>query len=371
MLKKKLLIILTVIACLIAARGEANAAAWEPSKTWVFFACLVRWQDSKEFASFPEDVRKDGVFLDSLRAKGVPNEHIVYLKDEQATLSSVTSKFNEFLKKPGPNDWVIVYFEGHGYKDDDGTPYLATYDVNDDRHITGWKMDAVPASIERNFRGNRAVIVLDNCYSGAMDDAVKKTRRRVSYAIFASSLASQESTGNWTFTESLISSFKGSPIADANHDGVVTFAEMGKHSEDDMLFGEEQLATIDFTGDFDPQTVIAMAPKPAFQRLGEQVEAYSVDGWYKGFLVDSKGGKFKVHYYGYEDSDDEWVPPAKIRKPKLVQYPIGRRVLVQWEKKWYPATVLDVKGSVHLITYTGYGHEWDEWVSSDRIKIRK
>src|SRR4051812_27542215 len=119
-IKKDLFVAVFACALLFSASSRSHAAAWEPGKTWVFFACLVKWQDPKTFASFPEDVRKDGVFLDSLRAKGVPNDHIVYLKDEQATLGAVTSKFNDFLKKPGQNDWVIVYFEGHGYKDDDG-----------------------------------------------------------------------------------------------------------------------------------------------------------------------------------------------------------------------------------------------------------
>lgn len=360
---------LAVVVLMVPA--TLHAATWEPGKTWVFFACLVTWKDSKTFASFDEKIRKDDDFLDSLRAKGVTEDHIVYLKDSQATIASVQSQFREFLKKPGPNDWIIVYFEGHGYKEDDGTPFLATYDVSDAAGIKGWKFEDVPETIEKNFKGSRAVIALDNCYSGTMAEVVKKSQRRVSYAILASSLASQESTGNWTFTEALTAGFKGSTLADLDHDGKITFWEMGRYSMYDMLFGEEQLATIEFTGDFDAQTVIATAPPTKFPRQGERVEAYSVDGWYKGFLIDSKPGKYKVHYYGYQDADDEWVPVAKIRPPKVISYQVGQKVSVEWHGKWYPATVLKATSGVHLITYVGYDHSWDEWVASNRIKLRK
>src|SRR5258705_13450886 len=112
--------------------------------------------------------------------------------------------------------WVflVCLLEWHG------KPYLATYDAS--TGTLGWAFEEIPDAIEKNFVGSHAVIALDNCYSGAMANAVKKSNRRMSYAVLASSLASQESTGNWTFTESLISAFSGSPIADANHDGVVS-----------------------------------------------------------------------------------------------------------------------------------------------------
>ncbi len=60
--------------------------------------------------------------------------------------------------------------------------------------IKGWRFSSVPAAIEKNFRGSHAMVILDNCYSGAMVEAVKSAKRRVKYAVLASSMASQEST---------------------------------------------------------------------------------------------------------------------------------------------------------------------------------
>lgn len=356
---------LVVFCCSRALPGQGRPT-WNPKKTWVFLVCLLEWQDSSSNPSFPTKNRKDVVLVDRLRRSGVPEDQILYLADRAATTASVKEQFDSFLKKAAPDDWVLVYFAGHGYKTDDGKPYLATYDVS--TGTLGWAFEEIPDAIEKNFVGSHAVIALDNCYSGAMANAVKKRNRRVSYAVLASSLASQESTGNWTFTESLISAFSGSPIADANHDGVVSMAELGRNSEAEMLFVEEQVATIAFTGSFDPQIIIAKAAARPFDRFGDRVEAFSENGWYKAYLIDKRPDSFKVHFYGYDSSEDQWVPVDKIRSARLLQYAIGSKVLVEWKKKWYAATVVDVKGGSHFITYTGYGREWDEWVATNRIK---
>lgn len=361
------LAILFIAAASLTSSVSAQSKQWEPKTTWVFMACLVEWKDAEAWTSFPQKNRKDIVLRETLKKRGVPASQILYLQDEAATTSTVERQFAAFLKKPEPGDWVFVYFEGHGDKDeDDGTPYLITYDV--DERNRGWRFDSIPDAIEANFRGSHAIIALDNCYSGAMADSLKRKSQRVSYGVLTSSLASQVSTGNWTFTESLISAFNGASFVDIDRNGSVTFAELGKNSERDMLFGEEQMATILFTGSFDPQTVIATAPRSTSARIGERVEAYSVDGWYKGFIIDSRPGQQKVHYYGYESADDEWVPDNKVRQAKTTQFAKGSKVEVEWEKKWYPATVLEVQGGAHLITYAGYGKEWDEWVTSKRIR---
>lgn len=361
-------ILVLFIAVFLSAVLQVKAADnWDPQRTWVFFVGLVKWKDSENFESFPANIRKDGVLLDSLKKRGVPQSQIVYLKDTAATTNVVESKFNEFLKRPAPGDWVFVYFEGHGYKTDDDVPYLATYDVAG--KILGWKFDAIPAAIERNFKGSHAIIALDNCYAGAMATSVTRSKRRVSYAVLASSMASQESTGNWTFTEALISGFNGAAYVDQDRDGRVTFAEMSKNAEQDMLFGEEQVATTVFTGDFDPQTVVTDAAAVTSPRIGERVEAYSVDGWYRGFITGVQGGKFKIHYYGYEADDDEWVTAKMIRVPKTTSaYKIGDKVEVEWKKKWYPAHILNVKGGSHYVSYDDYDVDENEWVPTKRIR---
>lgn len=344
--------------------------AWNPQKTWVFFVGLLEWQDTGTFGSFPQKNRRDEILFNLLKEKGVPANQMMYLKDSNGTTAKIQSELSIFLAKAKPDDWVFVYYCGHGYKDDKADAFLASYDVGG--KTLGWSFKSIPDAIEKNFKGSHAVIALDNCYSGAMADAVKSKKRRVSYAVLASSMASQVSTGNWTFTEALISAFRGENYIDDDKNGVVTFAELKSNAEDDMQFGEEQMATVLFTGNFDSNTVIAKAePVSNNPRVGERVEINTQKSYWKGYIIDAQNNKFKVHYYGWEESDQEWVTADQIRQNKPVQYRIGEKVEVEWHKQWFPAKVLKVKGGTHFITYEGYGNEWDEWVSSKRIRRLK
>lgn len=349
--------------------GNAAPAAdrWDPQRTWVFFVGLVEWKDPGEFESFPADIRKDGTLLDSIRRHGVPADHISFLQDSRATTATVERRFADFLKRTQPGDWLIVYFEGHGYKDDDDTPYLATYDVAG--RIKGWRFTAVPAAIEKNFRGSHAIIALDNCYSGAMVEAVKRTRRNVAYAVFASSLASQESTQNWTFTEALVNGFNGEGFVDADHDGRISLREMGQNAEQDMLFGEQQVARTSFIGGFDADTTVADAKPLSSPRIGERVEAYSEKEWYRGYIADVRGSRFKIHYYGFETEDEEWLTARSIRTPVTRSaFKIGEKVEVEYRRKWYPAHILNIRGGSHYVSYDEYDVDENEWVPTARIR---
>jgi hypothetical protein len=365
--RSSILLLIVFVFCSVSSHAAA-LNEWKPAKTWVFFVSIIEWKDVDAFDPLPVENRKDVVFLNTLRQRGIPEDHITYFKDRSATTNAVQRGFTQFLQKPAADDWILVYFSGHGWKTGRGISYLATYDVDD--RIMGWRFDAVPAAIDRYFKGSKAVIALDACYSGAMAHDIKRTKRRVSYAVLASSLASQESPVDWTFTEALISAFSGAQFVDKDHDGHITFAEMGQNAVDDMLFGEEQMATIAFTGEFDPQEVIAETLPSASTRLGERVEAKVRDGWNRAYIADVKDDRYRVHYYGTDDARDEWVGESSIRAPRSLRYVIGEKVDVEWKKQWYPATILRVKGRSHLVKYAGYGSTWNAWVSASRIRRR-
>jgi hypothetical protein len=147
--------------------------------------------------------------------------------------------------------------------------------------------------------------------------------------------------------------------------------ELAENSYDDMLFAEEQLAEFAFTGNLNRQIIIAEnIPKAGF-RVGERVEVFDQGDWYRAIITESEGNEFKVHYFGYEYEEDEWKKPNQIRQFKPKSVAAGSLIEAQYEEKWYPAKVLQVKGGAHLVHYTGFGAEYDEWVSSDRIRLRK
>lgn len=361
----------TTIAALLIILSLGNAAQaadkWDPQRTWVFFVGLVKWQDEDEFEPFTAEIRKDGTFLESIRKRGVPRDHVMFMQDADATTAVVESRFEQFLKRTRPGDWLIVYFEGHGYKDINDAPYLVTYDVAG--KVKGWKFSSVPSQIERHFQGSHAIIALDNCYAGAMVSEVESRSSRVKYAVLASSMASQESTQNWTFTEALINGFNGESFVDANRDGSITMRELTRNAEQDMLFGESQMASIGFINGFDPNTVMVPSRASKSPRIGDRVEAFTENDWFRGYIVDVSAGRYKVHFYGYEVSEEEWLPARSIRVPMAnSRFKPGDRVEVRYKRKWYPAHVLNIKGGSHYVTYDEYDIDENEWVPPSRIR---
>lgn len=374
------LIILTVLLMLPAAAAyaqtvngnqtspDAPTRSWNPARTWVYFVGLLEWKDKEKFVSFPQKNRRDEILLNVLRQSGVPENQIVYLKDSAATIAKVKDTFPKFLSQAKAGDTVIVYFCGHGYRSaDNRTTYFATYDASD--KTDGWKVKDITNAVEKNFKGAAAILLADNCYSGALAEAVKAIKKpKISYAALASTHYNSFSTGHWTFTESLIYAFRGDAYADDNRDGKVTFAELETNAAADMLFAEEQIAEFAYTPGFNKNGVIAAAQTNPAARTGERVEAYSVDGYYKGFILDAHGDQYKIRFYGYEETDDELVPADKIRRAVPKQYEIGERVSVELLGSQLIAKVIDVKGGSHLVEYEDYTADDDEWVPSRRIR---
>jgi hypothetical protein len=302
--------------------AQAEGRDWEPQRTWVFVVGALRFKHADVFDSFPQENRRDAQLVDFFREQGVPAEQIVYLRDREATARRIQNSLAAQLSRARKGDLLFLYYTGHGYKSDEGdTTYLASYDAGDD-DVPGWPVDSIPATIERFFKGSRAFIALDNCYSGALVDAVTKRARRVSYAALTSSTADQSSTGEWTFTEALLSALRGQASEDANGDGEITLEELASEVKEDMSFAENQRAVFASTGDFSPQMVLSEAEAKRDPRVGERVEVKSEGDWYKGRIinVDHRGARFLIHYYGWDDSYDEWVRSKQIRQPRVKRF---------------------------------------------------
>ncbi|MFL5801498.1 MAG: agenet domain-containing protein [Roseiflexaceae bacterium] len=340
---------------------------WNPERTWVFVVGTLEWKHSEYFDPFPQENRRDAALVEFFRAQGVPSAQIAYLQDRQATTKRIQQAFEAHLAAAGAGDLLVLYYCGHGGKADDGAAYFASYDTDCDAN-QGWVVDTIPATIERCFTGSRALLLADCCYSGTLADAVTRLDGTVSYACLTSSLASELSTGNWTYTEGLLAGLRGQALVDADGDSTITLRELAAQIAESMAFAEEQIATFATVGDFDPDMVIASARPRLGPRVGQRAEVHADDSWYPAQIIDARGEELKVHYYGYEESDDEWVTADRIREAKRKSYPIGAAVEVKWKRSWYPAKVLEVLAGIHHIQYQDYGPEWNEWVASKRIR---
>src|SRR6266404_4309387 len=209
------LLIILVFGLFAGPAVFAQERDWQPQRTWVFIVGTLKWKHSDVFSSFPQKNRRDAQLVESFRQQGVPDQQMVYLQDAQATTRKVKTAFTTLLAKASEGDFLFVYYCGHGYKsEDERTTWFATYDAGED--TPGWATDSIVKDIEKYFKGSRAFLTADCCYSGSLSQQARRLGQRVSYACLTSSSASELSTGNWTFTEMLVAGLSGQAFADLN-----------------------------------------------------------------------------------------------------------------------------------------------------------
>lgn len=375
--------LISLFAAIVLAGGWAFSSAtaeaqedldWQPETTWLFAVGILEWQHPDVWPGMPgaEANRRDVEFVEHFRASGVPEKQIVYLKDRLATRKRIDHALASHLAKSRPGDLLVFYFTGHGSRNrETHRATFANYDApsGDD----AWHVEDILSAIERKFRGERALLIADSCYSGALADAARRRESSISYGCLCSSFSRNSSTGNWTFTESLLKGWRGDPAADLDDDGAIEWQEMGRFAELDMAFIERQKSVFFHTPEFDPRMKLAAAEGPRLPRAGERLEVQWKKDWYRAQVVDSRGEQLKIHYVGYADSWDEWVGPERIRPYRPHSPAAGQRVDVKWDgdHKWYPATVVRSWYGLSLVHYDGYTREWDEWVNRDVIRPRR
>lgn len=162
----------TVVCLAVATTGQSVFAAdlfWKPQNTWVFVAGVLEFQD-KNLGSWSSKNRRDSQFVDFFRAQGVPQDHITYLKDKNATLANLDSELKSLLAKTSPGDFLFFYYTGHGEKDESGG-YFANYDANDDKW---WDINDVVKTVNKEFKGSKVFMAADCCTSGCLAQAAKK-----------------------------------------------------------------------------------------------------------------------------------------------------------------------------------------------------
>lgn len=353
------------------------AELFPPEKTVVFIAGVLKWKHGEIYSSFPEKNRRDKMLAEQFKTMGVPDSNIIYLKNEKATLENIEKSFKKALSLCEKDGTLFLYYCGHGSmietsggrkRSYDGL--FACYDAGDE-YIDGWSVNSIFSKLDSEFSGARVILAADCCHSGFLCKAAETSGKKNSYACLASSLAREQSTGNWTFTEKLVEGLKGARYIDSDGDGVVALKEIAESIGEDMAFAEGQLSSSYFGGSFNAGEIPAAAAEGNFAGPESRLEVKSGGKWYKARVVSDNGKKLKVHYFGWDYDDDEWVSYSETRKADIKEYGAGEAVKVEWKGAWYPAKVLKVSTGVHLIRYDGYDESWDEWVGASRIKSVK
>ncbi len=157
--------------------------------------------------------------------------------------SSVITEIDEFFDQKRPDDLLVLYFSGHGIKDENGSLYLGFKNTNRSRlRSSAIKSDYIREAMDQS-RSKRQVLILDCCNSGAFPQGTKAELggamgllqafqgygRFVLTASDATQFAWEGNkvlggTDNSLFTHYLIEGLKGE--ADNDGDGKITVDEL-------------------------------------------------------------------------------------------------------------------------------------------------
>jgi hypothetical protein len=353
-----------------AQAQSGSQSGLDPRKTRALIVGILSWRDAR-FRSFPTEQRRDATLAELLRAKGVPSANVTVLRDAQATKSAIEAAFAASVRAVQPDETLLVYYAGHGARVDDGGAFFVPHDAVSGRvDSTGWSMrSVVDAVTSSTFRG-KSLLTADCCYSGSLTQEARQRAGGRPVATLTSSMASVVSTGNWTFTECLIAGLEGAGVCDLSRDGRVTLEDLGRFTDAQMAFAEEQLATWCAHNGFAAGWQLSTARARACAREGERVEVLYRGQWYRAQIEAERPGAVRVHYIGYSRDWDEWVTSDRCRRYSPQRFSVGSNIDVEWNGAWYPASVLAERDGIHHVHYDGYAAVWDEWVASRRCRAR-
>ena len=98
-------------------------------------------------------------------------DDVIVLFNEIA--SKVSETIDYFLSNRKPSDLLVLYFSGHGVRDEYGSLYLAVKNTNRDRlRSTAIKSDFIREAMDQS-RSKRQILILDCCNSGAFAQGTK------------------------------------------------------------------------------------------------------------------------------------------------------------------------------------------------------
>jgi uncharacterized caspase-like protein/peptidoglycan/xylan/chitin deacetylase (PgdA/CDA1 family) len=230
-----------------AARAPvARAAATGYASSW---AIVVGVDGYPKWPHLQYAVRDaEGVGQTLVQKFGFASDHVITLKNEQATRRGILAAFHDLLGHGGadglqPNDRVFVFFAGHGAtrKLSSGRDlgYIVPYDADPDNLAT----DAIPMTeiqnIAESLPAKHVLFVMDACYSGLgltrgganaafLRDNAKRLGRQMLTAGGTDQMVSDGGpNGHSVFTWTLLQGLGGK--ADLNGDGLITATELAAY----------------------------------------------------------------------------------------------------------------------------------------------
>jgi len=372
----RVLLPLLLLAFATTARAEA---LFEAKSTYAVVAGVLEWKDPG-LSSFPKEDRKDQELFETLAKLGVPAAQRTLMLDGQATASAFAGAVRSVIAKAPAGSTIILYYAGHGVKDNDGNIIFASADINLGKlDTTGLHLSEIPAML-KGFKGKRVLLLADCCYSGGLADVANDlSRGGLQVMALTSAEASNISSGNWTYSQTLIDALSGRPLLDRDDNGSLTLSELASEVKEGMRFREGQRSGWVTHGVPEDLVVARASTEPEKLERGEGdyerrdwVVAPHGDARAVARILGARRDKGKntsvfVEFYDYATASRAWIPTQDAQPMVFKTWPAGSELQVTWEKNIYDAKVVRVEDGFMWITYPGWDARWDEWISADRV----
>lgn len=349
------------------------AEAWQPEKSWVFASGVLNFEAG--ISGWPDEGRVDSIMIQSFKHRGVPPDQVVFLKNAQATKQAMLTGLKKQAGAAGEGDTLIFYYAGHGtrrYIKEARESSIVPYDSKPDDVDSDIRIARVFDIIEKNFKGNRVIILADCCHSGEFKVEAEKraaNSEKFSYAVLTSAHASSRSTGEWTFTQCLVDMLDGKALVDTDGNGELSFAETAGYCEREMAFAEQQLSCSAVTGKLTTELVLAKAAAKTKPEIGKTLEAKDSGQWWRARVTDVKEGEYFVSWIGFGPEWSRWVKVSETRAYEPKVFAVDTHVEVEWDGVWYAAVVKETRLGLHYVAYDGYPEADNEWVPLNRMRL--
>lgn len=223
-------ILLIILIALLASKLDAKVE---------IYALIVGIADYKNTSMENGDLRytqndafKFYEFLKSSKGGSVPNENIVFLKNQSATKQNIKKYLDQLFVSAKDNDQIIFYYTGHGIRN-----FIVPYDATkEEKSLLSY--ETIKTAF-KNSEANVKLCIIDACFANSLkaQDSLKKrsskaTSSEEQIAIMVSSQDYQTSREyralkQGVFSYFLINGLEGR--ADKDRNKVITIAELHEY----------------------------------------------------------------------------------------------------------------------------------------------
>jgi hypothetical protein len=202
----------------------------------------------------------------------------------------ILERIEASLKNCGRNDLVILYFSGHGIKDDRGQLFFATTNTNTDLLMATAISATTINDLMARCRSKRKVLLLDTCYSGAFAkgmthkaggqmDVRSFFEQGTGHVVMTASDAMQyafeedgirgESKGS-IFTSTIVEGLK-TGRADVDADGMISFDDLYDFVRSEVSEKRPEQQPHKWLFGVEGKLILAKNPNPAAKALPEDI----------------------------------------------------------------------------------------------------